>query len=606
MSAPRIAIWLVALAGVAAQARAETPAVLARTVELLASAEFEGRLTGSDGEAKTVRYLSAELERLGARPLPGRSGFTLPFEFTSGTSDAGSSLELAGHGQEPPERFEGQERLQALSFSDTGSAAGEVVFAGYGLVTPEIEGGAYDSYVGLDVKDKIVLALRYSPEDVDPDRRALLARHSGLRYKALAARERGAKALLILTGPRSANAGELVPMSFDAALGGSGILAASISGSVAERIFSRAAGKSLEAIQKELDAGNPHVTGFEIPGARVALDVRVTRERRTAHNVAGMIPASVEGPNGDTPSYVVMGAHLDHLGRGDHGNSLAQADERGQIHHGADDNASGVAAVLHAGEILAQGARRRPIVLAFWSGEEIGLLGSSQFLKDAVVPVDHVVAYLNFDMVGRMKEGRLNVQGIGSSPAWRAIVERANVVAGIDVRLKEDPYLPTDATSFYMAGIPVIDFFTGSHEDYHRPTDRADKIAYDDLARVARLGALVASRVAEAEERPAYAKVAPKEQPGSRDGLRVFTGTIPDYTTEVDGLRLSGVVEGGPAEKGGLREGDVIVEFAGQRVANIYDYTHALERAKIGEAVRVVIVRDGKRLELEITPTARK
>ena len=597
---------LAAVSLLAPLAVAEPAAVLPRTVRLLASDDFAGRMTGSEGETKTTRYLVAELERLGARPLPGKEGLLLPFEFTSGSSDAGSSLEIAAVEQTAAETFRGVERIQALSFSDSGAVAGELVFAGYGIATPEIEGGAYDSYVGIDVKDKVVLALRYSPEDVDPDRRALLARHSGLRYKALAARERGAKALLVVTGPRSANAGELVPMSFDTALGGSGILAASIAGSVAERLWASVSGKTLESVQKELDSGNPHVTGFAIPGMRVALDVRVARERRTAHNVVGVLPASGTAKAADPTSYVVLGAHLDHLGDGAHGNSLARAGERGQIHYGADDNASGVAAVLYAGEILAKSTHRRSFVLGFWSGEEIGLLGSSQFLKEAPVPSDRIVAYLNFDMVGRMRDDRLNVQGVGSSPAWRSLVEQANVVAGIDIRLKDDPYLPTDATSFYLAGIPVLDFFTGSHEDYHRPTDRPEKIDYEDLERVARLGALVASKVAALDERPAYAKVAPKDQPGSRDGLRVYTGTIPDYTTEVDGLRLSGVVEGGPAEKAGLREGDVIVEFGGQRVANIYDYTHALERAKIGEPVRVVVLRDAQRLEVTITPSARK
>jgi Zn-dependent M28 family amino/carboxypeptidase len=586
-------------------ASAEPAPVLTRTVKFLASDDLAGRLTGSAGEEQAARYIAGELERIGARPLPGKTGFVLPFEFTSGTKDAGSSLAVAVAETPASETLRGAERIRALSFSDSGSAAGEVVFAGYGMATPEIEGGAYDSYVGIDVKDKIVVALRYSPEDVDPDRRALLARHSGLRYKALAARERGAKALLVVTGPRSANAGELVPMSFDAALGGSGILAASISGAVAERLFATVTGKTLEAAQAELDTGNPHVTGFAIPGVRATLDVRVEREKRTAHSVAGVLAASADAAAAPA-SYIVLGAHLDHLGRGDHGTSLARDDERGEIHYGADDDASGVAAVLRAGEMLKTMDRRRAVVLGFWSGEEIGLLGSSQFLKDASIPTGDILAYVNFDMVGRMKDGRLNVQGIGSSPAWRSIVERANAVVGVDVRMKDDPYLPTDTTSFYLAGIPVLDFFTGSHEDYHRPTDRAEKIEYEGLERVARLGALVASKVAALDERPAYAKVEPKTDPGSRDGLRVFTGTIPDYTTEVDGLRLSGVVDGGPAEKAGLRQGDVIVEFAGQRVANIYDYTHALERAKIGQPVRVVVVRDGQRLEVAITPTARK
>jgi C-terminal processing protease CtpA/Prc len=186
------------------------------------------------------------------------------------------------------------------------------------------------------------------------------------------------------------------------------------------------------------------------------------------------------------------------------------------------------------------------------------------------------------------------------------LIEQSNVPVGFDIELQDDPYLPTDSSSFNTVSIPTLNFFTGSHEDYHRPTDTADKINYSDLERIAQLGALVASRVSRMPAAPEFVAVERKvEQGGGRDGLRAFTGTIPDYGTEVEGLLLSGVIEGGPAEEGGLQGGDVIVEFGKQKISNIYDYTYALDAVKIGEPISVVFVRDGERQETTITPRAR-
>jgi S1-C subfamily serine protease len=163
-----------------------------------------------------------------------------------------------------------------------------------------------------------------------------------------------------------------------------------------------------------------------------------------------------------------------------------------------------------------------------------------------------------------------------------------------------------DSLAFNQEKVPTLAFFTGNHEDYHRPTDTADKLNYEGMARVARLGAVLAMRVANLEAAPDFVAVAPtRGQGGDRDSVRAFTGTIPDYTSDVEGLKLSGVIEGGPADEGGIQGGDVIVEFGGQQIANIYDYTYALDAVKIGEPVKVVLIRDGERLELTITPRAR-
>ena len=563
---------------------------LRRYVTTLASERFGGRLTGTDGERLAREFLVAELKRIGAKPLPGQKDFALPFEFTAGARDGGTTVSIGGKGR-------------ALSFSDSGEVTAPVVFGGYGIVVPDSQDFGYDSYASIDVKDKVVVVLRYFPEDADQKTRAILARYSDLRYKAMAARQHGAKAILVVTGPRSPNAGELVPMTFDTALSGSGIVAASIDGDAGKAILS-AANKTLDSVQQSLDSGNPHIAGFDIP-ATVTVRTKVERERHTAYNVVGYLPVT-ERSAADKP-WVGIGAHYDHLGRGENGSSLASKEDAGRIHGGADDNASGDAAVLELADTLAKQPRRRNLMVAFWSGEELGLLGSAAFLATPPVKPSEIAAYLNFDMVGRMQDNKLSVQASGTSKSWDKLIEQANVRAGFNVSLQPDPYQPTDVASFNTAGIPCLNFFTGAHTDYHKPSDTADKIDYDDLDRVVDFAAAILRRLQDTADAPVFAKVEPQAQGGaSRAGVRIFTGTVPDYASEAKGLLLSGVVAGGPAEAAGLQKGDVIIEIAGQSIANIYDYTYALDVLKIGQPAKVVYMRNGERKETTLTPAARK
>ena len=600
----RVGLFVAVLAAVSvAPVSAQSVAITSPTrahVEVLASERLEGRLAGSNGERLAAEYIAEQLDAIGARPLPGHAEYRLPFEFTAGTSDGGSSVSVDGQSHADNPGWQ----VQALSFSDNAEATGPVVFAGYGIVVPPSQNFGYDSYVGLDVEDKIVLVLRYFPEDADADTKSILARYSGLRYKAMAARQRGASALLVVTGPRSPNAGELVPMTFDTALAGSGIVAASITDAVAAAIFS-ATDTTLEGVQRELDSGNPHVNGFDIPDLNVTISARVVRETRRGTNLAAYLPATTALSAVDRP-WVAIGAHYDHLGRGDHGNSLAGAADAGHVHLGADDNASGTSAVLAIAETLAKQSLGRNVALLFWSGEEIGLLGSSAFIDAPPMLLEELSAYLNLDMVGRMEDNRLTVQAAGTSPVWARILERANIAAGFDLHLQQDPYLPTDSASFNQADVPTLNFFTGTHVDYHKPSDSPEKIAYEDLDRVVAFAAAIVKRLTELEEAPAFTKVEQQTEGGERAEVRVFTGTIPDYTSDADGLLLGGVIGGGPAEAAGLRQGDVIVEIAGQTIANIYDYTYALEVLKIGEPTTVIYNRDGKRIETTLTPAARR
>jgi hypothetical protein len=574
-------------------------------VETLASERFDGRLTGSPGERLAGDYIASQLKRIGAQPLPGRQGYALPFEFTAGSRDTGSVLTLTGA---KPATFSTRTEVQALSFSDSASVTAPIVFAGYGIVVPDGQSFGYDSYAGLDVKDKIVLVLRYFPEDADQQTRAILARYSDLRYKAMAARQRGAKAMLVVTGPRSPNAGEIVPMSFDTALSGSGIVAASISGTVASAIVASTSApeRTLEALQHSLDSANPHVTGFAVPDLTITIQTVIERERQTGSNIVAYLPATTSATGIEKP-WIAVGAHYDHLGRGGHGNSLARKEESGRVHAGADDNASGTAAVLAIAETLAKQPRKRNVLLALWSGEELGLIGSSAFVAEPPVPVAQIEAYFNFDMVGRMQDNKLTLQAVGTSAAWPKLIEQTNIAAGFDLQLQNDPYQPTDVATFNLASVPCLSFFTGTHPDYHRPSDTADKIDYDDLDRIVDFAAALLRRAEDLDQAPLFTKVDPPKQDGAgRAGVRVFTGTIPDYSTSAKGLLLSGVIGGGPAEQAGLQKGDVIVEIAGQSITNIYDYTYALDVLKIGVAAKVVYLRDGQRHETTLTPAARK
>ena len=596
--APIFVLLALSVAALSAQAPAPATATGTRAyVETLASDRFAGREAGSTGEQQAGDYIAAQLARIGARPLPGRQDVFMSFDFTAGSRDGGSQLSSGS------QRFSAPADVVALSFSDDGTVSAPVVFAGYGIVVPEAQNFGYDSYATLDVKGKAVVVLRYFPEDADKDTKSILARYSDLRYKALAARQRGAKALLVVTGPRSPNAGQTVPITFDTALAGSGIPAASISGKAAAALFGS---RSIEAVQKELDSGNPHVAGFALDGVTVELSTKLVREKRTARNVVAFLPATSPVTGVQKP-WIVVGAHYDHLGLGRNGNSLASGADVGKPHVGADDNASGSAAVLAVAESFAhRPMRRRNLVVALWSAEEIGLIGSNMFVNAPPIPLDQVAAYFNFDMVGRMQDNKLAVQATGSSTTWASLIERANVAAGFNLNLQPDPYQPTDVATFNQASVPSLNFTTGAHLDYHKPSDTPDKINYEDLDRIAEFATTIAARLMESDQAPQFVKVEQSSQTVNRTGVRVFTGTVPDYAADAKGLLLSGVIGGGPAEQAGLQKGDVIIEIAGQTIANIYDYTYALELLKIGEPVKVVYIRGSERRETTLTPAARR
>jgi hypothetical protein len=582
-------------------------------VAYLASDALEGRMTGAKGARMAADYIEDYFRNIGLQPARNSSSnYFQSFEFTAGVRVVTNRNDLRLIPQKEGAGITSlavEKDFRPLSFTANSEVEGDVVFAGYGLFVPGKPGEGYDSYAGLEVTNKIVLALRYVPEDVEPRRRQELNRYASLRYKAMMARERGAKAILFVTGPNSPNAGELVGLTFDSSLAGSGIVAASISSNAANAILS-SSGKELKSLQGALDKENPHAEGgFQIPKLRVGIGTTVEHIRKTDRNVVAVLP-----PAGDPrhTEYVLVGAHYDHLGFGEAG-AMQRQGEEGKIHNGADDNASGTAATLELAASLAKEREsspesfRRGIIFALWSGEEVGLIGSSYFAEHPPVPLSNVVGYVNFDMVGRLNENTLILQGVGSSALWRRLIEKRNVAAGFNLVLQDDPYLPTDVTALYPKQVPVLNFFTGSHEDYHRPTDDAEKINYDGLQRIVQFARGLIVDLARGSERPDYVKVQ-RSGPasGSRENLRAYLGTVPDYAAEGTGVKLSDVRGGSPAAKGGLKGGDIIVEFGGQKIANIYDYTYALDAVKIGQVTEITVSRDGNRVKFKVTPEARK
>lgn len=578
-------------------------------VSYLASDKLAGRMSGTMGTKLAAEYSIARFKEVGIAPFGEDGTYLREFDFTAGVELKPDHNHLEVTLPEGARKYKADKDFRPLAFTTDETVEGEVVFAGYGLSVPGDMGEGADSYAGLDVEGKIVMILRFVPEEVDMARRQKLNRYAGLRYKAMVAREHGAKGVLVVSGPNSPKAGELVSLSYDRTAATSGIVAVSISGKVAKDMFA-AAGKDLAQVQSELDLENPHFEGaFPLQGVRVRMQTGVKRIKKADNNVLSILRAE-NNPDGEA---IVVGAHYDHIGYGEIG-SLARKGEEGQIHNGADDNASGTAAVLELAAALAKLQQDKPdhfqrdVIFALWSGEELGIIGSSAFADDPPIAIDKIAAYLNLDMVGRLNENKLIVQGTGSSSVWRKILEKRNVAAGFNLIIQDDPYQPTDITAFYPKGVPVLSFFTGSHEDYNRPTDDPETLNYAGLERITRFVKTIITDLAQAETAPDYVKVErTRSQAGARESMRAYLGTIPDYATEgTEGVKLSGVSSGGPADKAGLQGGDIIVKFAGKEITNIYDYTYAIDAVKIGEPVEIVAKRDGEMKTFTIVPEARE
>jgi Tol biopolymer transport system component len=575
----------------------------------LASDALAGRGTGTEGEKLATDYAARCFQEMGLVGAAPNGTFFLEFTFTAGV-DLGPGNRLEWNGK----LTEVENDWTPLTFSNIGPAHGlDVVFAGYGLqLAADGKEAEYDSYVHLDVKDKWVLMFRYVPESFTAEQRVKASRSSSLRTKAMKARERGAKGIIVVSGPTSKVNDQLVPLSFDASLAGSGVAAISITDTLANS-WLKLADKDLRTLQETLDKGEV-MQGFPIPNLKLSADVDIKQQTNTGRNVL----AKITGTDSTLPA-VIVGAHIDHLGNGRGGDSLAAERDRNAIHHGADDNASGSAGLLEIAQWLASekiSGKFKPlrdIYFAAWSGEELGILGSANYAKLMAKELGdengkltkRFAAMINMDMIGRFNKS-LIIQGLGSSDWWKPVLEKRAVVAGLPLTLQDDCYLPTDASTFYIKGVPIFNLFTGSHEDYHRPSDTADKLDYPNAAKIAKLSGWIVRDVASAQEAPPY-KESSKPKEGQRSGFRVYLGTIPDYAQgDESGVKLSGVTAGAPAAKSGVKAGDVIVKLAGKEIKNIYEFTDIMGALKVGQPTEISVRRGTEVLTFPLTPGSRE
>ncbi len=589
------------------------PADLRMHVNYLASEALEGRRTGTRGEQLATAYVAAVFEFLGLQPAGDDDSYFQAFDFTSGISVGVDNRLMLQQSGDSRRLIVGQDWLP-LSLSQSGTVEDvSIVFAGYGIVAPAAGGfAAHNDYAGLDIQGKWVMLLRYLPEGISAQHRQHLSYYADLHYKAMLARDHGARGIVLVSGPNAKVKNQLVTLSADAGVAGTSIAAISVTDAVAAQILS-AANRDLQALQDTLDEGKS-VEGFAVPQVKLGAVINLRQDKSMGRNVLARLAA--REPVSD--SMVIVGAHVDHIGRGS-AESLAGDEQRNDVHYGADDNASGVAALLEIAQYLVDQNKRgrlklrHDIVFAAWSGEELGTIGSQYFTKQLSKPGTSsnqpsrpVIAYLNMDMIGRM-ERHVYLQGTGSSPLWSGEIERRNVPIGLPIVTQSDSYLPTDATPFYLHGVPILNAFTGAHPDYNTPRDTADKLNYEAAAKIARLVALITRSVASRDEAPVYLAMEKPTAKMSRRNLRAYMGTIPEYgSADVRGVKLNGVAKGGPAETGGLQAGDVIVELAGRKVENIYDYTYGLNALKVGQPVEVVVQRAGQRVSVSVTPSSRE
>jgi aminopeptidase YwaD len=527
-------------------------------VVALTAPEMEGRGSGTPGGDRAARYIVDMLTRVGLRP--GGDGGTFLQEFPVAVIPSlgpGSALESTG----PAGRtlIAGRDWLPHGG-SATGDVTGEVVFVGA------------DDYAGVDARGRIALALAGTATPPGAPRPSRLE-------QLIAARRAGARALLLVDDALPAVATTAAPVA---------ILSGTVTRAAASALLA-GSGRALDALARP--ASGTGAPAAVATGVTARLRIELATEERRAANVIGVVPGADPARAGEA---VVIGAHYDHLGR-----------EGDAVYPGADDNASGTAAVLGLAQSLASARLPRTLVVMLFSGEEIGLVGSDyQVRHPSAVPIERMVAMLNFDMVGRLDGRHLQVGGVDTGGSFRALVEAAAKEAGLAVDLSPAGSGPSDHTRFHDAGVPVLFFHSGSHADYHRPSDTADKIDAAGMARIADLGRLVVTGIA-GGPRPIFASVPGGAARGRAAGRRgdgssessgaggAFLGVGADLRAGWDGVRLGSIVPGSAAEQAGLQAGDVLVRLDDTSLPAFSDLRALIGRHSPGDTLPLIYLRDG-------------
>jgi aminopeptidase YwaD len=613
---------------ISAQQAAKTDARQERLrtdVTYLASDKLEGRETGSAGAVAAADYIG---KRFAALKLKGvmkgtQSAYLSPFPYYSGVElGAVNSLKITL--PQLSAAINLKTNWMPVGSSSNGSlGSSDIVFAGYGIVSEEAK---VDDYYSQDVKDKIVLVFSGVPDAGNPH--SPFAKFADVRVKAKIAHDKGAKALLIISGETKLEDDKLSQLRFDQTLGDTAIPTGVVARAIGAMLLGDKSEEELKqdesfiALRKDAGEIKMNLTGR--PKASAEMKVDLVKKKADAYNVIGVLEGTDPQLKNEA---IIIGAHYDHLG---HGGPNSLAVNSTEIHHGADDNASGTAAVMElAREFARTKNNKRTLIFMCFSGEEEGLFGSKAYTDAPVFPLAKTVAMINMDMVGRLKDGKLTIGGIGTASEWKALVNSKNVVLlpgnetlandkgetigpkmkerpVFALQLNEDGFGPSDHSSFYGKQIPVLFFFTGSHEDYHKPSDTADKINYTGESQIVTYISDIVKSVDQNPAKPTYT-VAKTSTMGGRSTFSVSLGTVPNYADgNNNGLLLDGVRDGSPAAKAGVKPGDKIIMLAGKEVRNISDYTFVLGELKAGEEYEIMVMRGTEKVTMKIVPAARK
>jgi hypothetical protein len=573
-------------------------------VTYLASPELKGRATGSPELEKAAQYIAGLFKSFGLKPADGKN-FEEAFPVTLGAHD-GPGTRLRYREPEETRNLNPVDDFTPIGFSSNGKFAGGVVFVGYGVTDKEKH---YDDYDGVDVKDKLVLILRHEPNEV-PNNPHGLSSHATFAEKAVNAKMHGAKGVILINDiyahdpdKEGVRPDKLTPIGLGEGPTDAGILFVQVKDNFAEK-WIHDEGKDLHDLTDEINKNKkPH--SFAMTKLYVDMDVDIRHDTKTVHNVAAYLP-------GSTDEYVVIGAHYDHLGLGDE-HSLAPS-QIGTIHPGADDNASGTAGVIELARWFSKQPKpKRGILFLTFAGEELGLLGSEWYVNHPALPLDKAVAMINMDMIGRIRDGKVYVSGSGTGSTFAKLLDEVKPPAPIQADITEKTgYGESDHTSFTTKGVPVLFFFSGLHADYHKPSDTADKIDAPDAAKLLDYVADLVTRLEGDQDRPKFIRVAEPTQPlssgpgTSGSGYGPNFGSIPDFNEPPKGVRFADVRDGTPAAKAGLRAGDILIEFDGKEIGNLYDFTYALRAHKAGDLVLVKVLRGAQTIEANVLLTERR
>lgn len=524
---------------------------LKKHITILAHDSLEGRETGTAGEEKAYRYLSQQFRKLGLLAA-GSQDYLQPFTFTARIL-MGKNNNMVLNGK----KFSPGKDFYPLAYSANASVKADVIKAGYGIIAPDLN---HNDYEGKNVKGKIVMLEISSPEGNNPHSK--FAQHIDLRTKIDKAIEQGAAGIIFINTKKDV---ENPPDSYSRRIAPSRIPV----------VF--ATGKALKTL---LDA----------TVVKADITTELVKEEKTGHNVVALLDKGASNT-------VVIGAHYDHLGYG-HDGSLYRG--KPAIHNGADDNASGTAALIELARLLSQPVcRNNNYLFIAFSGEEMGLLGSSHFVKNPTIDTSRISYMLNMDMVGRLKPDSkiLQILGAGTSPEWKTAIDGL-MIDSITIKTSESGIGPSDHTSFYLAGIPAIHFFSGTHEDYHKPSDDEDKINHDGQVSIMKIMLEIISRLDSKGKIP-FAKT---QDADSRETPRfkVTLGVVPDYVYDGTGMRIDGVNDGKPAAKAGLKAGDIILAIGEHKVHDMMSYMQALGKFKKGEKAIVKFKRGEEEKEAEV------